>query len=36
MILVYFLELWVELGFLSHALVRNMLEFGGLRRFWSL
>jgi len=32
----YFLELWVEFGVLPLTLVRNMLEFGALRRFWSL
>jgi hypothetical protein len=34
MILVYFLELWVELGVLSHASLRKKLGFGSTKAFF--
>jgi len=34
MIFVYFLELWVELGVLSHASLRKKLEIGSTKAFF--
>jgi hypothetical protein len=34
MIFVYFLELWVELGVLSHASLRKKLGFGSTKAFF--